>query len=125
MAAYEIADAGVREAEVMGADVFAQSQLRMQTVTNDAKRRILSILPTPDASAAGSASKIVDRTSRELNYYAERDSQALDSLLGLIGDEQNRAFEEKIRESKDDLHQLAAASISSLHALIASGPERG
>ena len=91
----------------------------MQTIVNDAKRRILSVLQ--DSENVENAKKIADRVNRELKYYAQRDSQALESTLGLIGDEQGAALEEKIKESKDKLHQLAAKSMVSLNDFITSG----
>ena len=122
VAAYEIADAGVQEAEIIGAEALAQSQLRIERTANDAKRRILSVLQHPEGVA--DARKIADRTERELKYYAQRDSQALDSTLELTGGERNAALEGKIRESKDDLHRLVNASVASINDLIASGLER-
>ena len=122
LAAYEIADAGVQEAEVIATEVFARSQFRIDATVSDAKRRILSILRQPGGEE--DARKIANRTERELRYYAQRDSLSLDSTLGLTGNEQNAALKTKIEEAKQKLHQLADARIASLHALVPSSPER-
>ena len=122
VAAYEIADAGPQDADVIRTEVYAQSRYRIETIANDARRRILSSLQ--DTGDAEDAKEIVDRTSKELEYFAERDSKALESTLGLVGDGQNGAFQQKIQESKEDLNRLVDASIISLNELVPTSLER-
>jgi len=122
VAAYEIADAGVQEAEVIGAEVLAQSQFRIQATVNDAKRRILSAMQEPGGREE--ARKIAERMQRELRYYVQRDSQALDTTSGLTGSAQDGALEAKVRVSKDDLQKLADEGIASIKDLVASSLEK-
>jgi hypothetical protein len=122
VAAYEIADAGVQEAEVIGAEVLAQSQFRIQATVNDAKRRILSAMQEPGGREE--ARKIAERMQRELQYYVQRDSQALDTTSGLTGSAQDGALEAKVRVSKDDLQKLADEGIASIKDLVASSLEK-
>ncbi len=122
VAAYEIANAGVQGAEIICAEALMQSKVRIEKTLNDAKRNILSALQLSDGEA--DARKIADRMERKLNYFAKRDSQALDSTLELTGNERDAELDEKIRESKDELHRLVRISVTSIHDLIASGQER-
>ena len=122
VAAYEIADAGVQEAELIAAEVLAQGQFRISSTVNEAKRRILSSLQQP--GGVEDPRKIAERTITELRYFTQRDAQSLDSTLGLAGGEQVATLKAKLEEAKQHSQQLTETSIASLNALISSSSER-
>lgn len=91
LAAYEIANAGSREAELIADEVAARGRFRLNDVTNRAVQKMLYT-----ARSGGDASRIAHRARKQIAYFADRDAKNVASTVclassGDAGDVEKRA----------------------------------
>lgn len=93
IAAYEIADAGLQSAGIIASEVFSRSLFRLQRLGNDILHYINSL--TGNETSIEVSSK-VEHVLNQLQYFAGRDSQAIETIKGLIGQEIPTEFQKSI-----------------------------
>lgn len=115
LAAYEIADAGPREARLIVADVAARSRFRLDDLANRAIRRM------SDAAKAGvDAPSIARRVNRQLTYYAARDALNIQSTLSLVSDDTPDSLKYHVRTHAESLSLHCSRAIEEVNAALAS-----
>lgn len=117
IAAYEIANADLNTAEFIAGEVFSRSLYRLQRVGNDAIHYLNSL--SGDEKPAEIKRK-VDYVVKEIRYFAERDSQAVETAKGLVGGEIPSALIEKISRFHDQLTYEAGQQVEHIEAVFKS-----
>jgi hypothetical protein len=120
LAAYEIANAGPREARSIADEVTARSRFRLDELAIRAIRKM------SDATQAGEdASGVAKRTTKQLSYYVDRDMQNIASTLSLVSGDALDALEDHVRSQMESVAAHGSRAIEQVNAALASMEQEG
>ena len=120
LAAYEIADAGPREARLIADEVAARSRFRLDDLLTQATRKMSG------ASKAGEdVSSIATRVTKQLAYYADRDARNIQATLSLVPDDAPGSLEEHVKTHAESLALHSSRAIEAVNAALASIEQGG
>jgi hypothetical protein len=120
LAAYEIADAGPREARLIADDVAARSRFRLDDLVNRAIRKM------SDAAKAGEdVASIAKRVTSQLEYFAARDARNIASTLSLVPAATPDALEDHVRTHAESLALHRLRAIEEVNAALAALEQGG
>ena len=104
LAAFEIADAGADEAELIAAEVRARSAVRLEAL---AQRRARQVLAARAGTAAADGEQAVQRAERELAYAADVAARAVASVEALVPEAERARVRASLEALANELHAQA------------------
>jgi len=122
VAAYEIANADIKSAEFMAGEVFSRSLFRIQRLGSDTIHYLNTLTGQEDQAEVH---KKVEYATRELEYFSKRDSAALATVKGLVGQEIPDHFVKSISSYQERLMNEAQQQKARIEqSLLSSSPEQ-
>jgi hypothetical protein len=121
LAAYEIADAGARDALVIADEVAARAGFRLAEIAIRAVHRIAAAGQVNGASA--DPESVAARARRELNYAAARDGRAVASVTRLVPGVPLPEMEREIVAHGERLREQAERAASRVEATLPAARE--
>ena len=109
LAAYEIADAGPDEAQLIGRSVAARSRFRLEQLAAAGERKLHG---RPDADST----EVVGHLRRKFGYLARRDADALRSALSLVPGGASPEAEGALETEVEELNETAKRLLSRLES---------
>lgn len=122
VAAYEIANADIKSAEFMAGEVFSRSLFRIQRLGSDTIHYLNTLTGQEDQAEVH---KKVGYATRELEYFSKRDSAALATVKGLVGQEIPDHFVKSISSYQERLMDEAQQQKARIEqSLLSSSSEK-
>lgn len=120
LAAYEIANAGPREARSIADEVAARSRFRLDELANRAIRGM-----TNATKAGQDAARVATKATKRLAYYVDRDAQNIESTLSLVSADASDSLDGHVRSQMESLAVYGSRAIEQVNAALASMEQGG